>query len=187
MTPAVLCANSDQYLRSDTIHMKNKDKEKFRVLSIYPTITGFGYSVFEGADDPIDWGVKSIRENKNLICLEKAERLIDFYSPDLVVTEDYTGDRSHRCERVKQLIDGLTSLCEKKDQKIRKFSKSATYGVFEKFGSFNKHEIAQNIARWFPSLDPYLPEPRKPWKSEDYRMGIFDSMALALTFFYIEK
>jgi hypothetical protein len=34
-----------------------------------------------------------------------------------------------------------------------------------------------------PAFERYVPPPRKPWKSEDARMGIFDAAALALTFF----
>ena len=36
----------------------------------------------------------------------------------------------------------------------------------------------------FPELAPRLPRSRKPWMSEDYRMSIFDAVALALTFFF---
>jgi hypothetical protein len=35
-----------------------------------------------------------------------------------------------------------------------------------------------------PELAPRLSRFRKPWMSEDYRMSIFDAVALALTFFF---
>ena len=47
-----------------------------------------------------------------------------------------------------------------------------------------KQEIAIAIAEHFPELAPRLPRSRKPWMSEDYRMSIFDAVALALTFFF---
>ena len=47
-----------------------------------------------------------------------------------------------------------------------------------------KQEIAIAIAERFPELAPRLPRFRKPWMSEDYRMSIFDAVALALTFFF---
>ena len=47
-----------------------------------------------------------------------------------------------------------------------------------------KQEIAIAIAERFPELAPRLPRSRKPWMSEDYRMSIFDAVALALTFFF---
>ena len=46
-----------------------------------------------------------------------------------------------------------------------------------------KHGIAQTIAKHIPALSLYLPPARKPWMSEDARMGLFDAAALALMFF----
>jgi hypothetical protein len=38
------------------------------------------------------------------------------------------------------------------------------------------------IAKHIP-FEQHVPPPRKPWKSEDARMGLFDAAALALVFF----
>ena len=47
-------------------------------------------------------------------------------------------------------------------------------------GKGTKHTLAQIIARRFPEeLGHRLPPKRRPWESEDYRMGIFDAVALA--------
>jgi hypothetical protein len=35
--------------------------------------------------------------------------------------------------------------------------------------------------KWFEDLQPLSPKLRKAWESEDYNMGIFDAMALAVT------
>jgi hypothetical protein len=40
------------------------------------------------------------------------------------------------------------------------------------------------IAKRMPAFEPFQPAPRKPWQSEDARMGIFDAAALALTFYH---
>lgn len=167
--------------------MKTNDDSTTRVLSIYPTTRGFGYSIFEGARNPIDWGVNSVRKDKNKTCIEKIERLIDFYQPEVVVSEDYKGEGSRRCLRIRKLIDDITNLCDKKNVVIKKYSRSKITDVFDDFGSFNKHQIAQTIANWLPPLAPYLPPPRKPWMSEDYRMAIFDSISLTLTYYYIDE
>jgi hypothetical protein len=55
--------------------------------------------------------------------------------------------------------------------------------AFAEFGLPNKHSMAELIAKHIPALEHYLPPPRKPWMSEDARMGIFDAAALALVFF----
>jgi hypothetical protein len=48
-----------------------------------------------------------------------------------------------------------------------------------------KNEIAEAIARRVPALHLYVPPARKPWMSEDARMGIFDAAALAFMYFHI--
>jgi len=48
----------------------------------------------------------------------------------------------------------------------------------------NKQLIAVAIGRRFPELAPHVPPYRKCWMSEDYRMSIFDAVALALTYFH---
>jgi hypothetical protein len=46
-----------------------------------------------------------------------------------------------------------------------------------------KQEMAELLARQFPDdLAARLPPKRKPWKSEDTRMDIFDAVALAFAF-----
>ena len=50
-------------------------------------------------------------------------------------------------------------------------------------GFVNKQMLAELIAKHIPAFERYVPPPRKPWKSEDARMGIFDAAALALVFF----
>jgi hypothetical protein len=55
---------------------------------------------------------------------------------------------------------------------------------FAYLGSVTKDAIAMAIAKHIPAFERFLPRPRKPWESEDARMGIFDAAALALTFFH---
>jgi hypothetical protein len=59
--------------------------------------------------------------------------------------------------------------------------------VFSESGASTKYEIAVAIAQRFPELAPRLPRFRKPWMSEDYRMSIFDAVALAIAFFQFQK
>jgi hypothetical protein len=54
---------------------------------------------------------------------------------------------------------------------------------FAYLGRVTKDTIAAAVAKHIPAFERFLPPPRKPWKSEDARMGIFDAAALALTFF----
>ncbi len=46
----------------------------------------------------------------------------------------------------------------------------------------NKYGIAVALSDRFPELADRVPAKRKPWQSEDYRMSIFDAMALGLAY-----
>ena len=46
-----------------------------------------------------------------------------------------------------------------------------------------KQMVAEAIAKHIPAFERYVPPPRKPWMSEDSRMGLFDAAALGLVFF----
>jgi Holliday junction resolvasome RuvABC endonuclease subunit len=73
----------------------------------------------------------------------------------------------------------------KREVKVRSFSRAKVKQAFSESGASNKHEIATTIAGRFPELAPRLPRFRKPWMSEDYRMSIFDAVALGVTFFHV--
>jgi hypothetical protein len=59
--------------------------------------------------------------------------------------------------------------------------------VFEQFGAKSKYEIANKIIAWFPQLASRAPKIRKAWMDEDYNMGIFDALALAITHKYLTE
>ena len=48
---------------------------------------GFGFVVLEGGTKLLDWGTRSIREDKTETTLTKIQELIELYRPDLVVAE----------------------------------------------------------------------------------------------------
>jgi hypothetical protein len=57
------------------------------------------------------------------------------------------------------------------------------YLTFASAGLANKQSLAEVIAKYIPAFERHVPPPRKPWMSEDARMGLFDAAALALVFF----
>lgn len=155
-----------------------------RVLAIDPTTHGFGFAVLEGKDQLIDWGVRSTGEGeKNEQCLNLLSDLIDRYGPEVIVVEDYTKKESHRCSRVRELLRAVLDLASEKHLRARMLSRVQVKKHFAPIGARSKHDIAKAVAKRFPELAPRLPPYRQPWMSEDYRMAIFDSVGLALTFY----
>src|SRR5215467_13579765 len=154
-----------------------------RVLAIDPSTRGFGFAVLEGPSRLIDWGVKETKTEKKKRSLTFIEALIEQYQPKVVIVEDYAAKGSRRCSRVRELIDDISKLAVKRKVKVRSFSRLKVKRALAEASASNKYEIAIAIAKRFPELAPRLPRFRKPWMSEDYRMSIFDAVALAITFF----
>jgi len=160
--------------------MNRRPNREIRVLAIDPSIRGFGFAVLEGPNRLIDWGVKETKSEKNRTALKLINDLIDEYQPNAIIVEDYSAKGSRRCRRVCDLINDISKLAAKRKIKVRSFSRAKVKQSFSESGASNKQDIAIAIAGRFPELAPRLPRFRKPWMSEDYRMSIFDAVALGL-------
>lgn len=163
--------------------MKNLFAKEIRVLAIDPVNKGFGYAVFEGPDKLIDWGVKSTKSIDKRRRLEQLFDLMERYSPDVIVVEDYADKGSRRGAQAKDLIRMILITASAMEIKTCALSPADVRNAFSQFGAATKYSIATILAKKFPELAPRLPPIRKPWMSEDYRMSIFDAVSLAWTFF----
>ena len=163
--------------------MRKSPASETRVLAIDPTTKGFGFAVLEGPARLVDWGVREMQGESRDRSMTQVADLINRYWPDVVVLEDHRDRSSRRCLRIRKLIRAIGRLAARKGVQVLSVSRAAIRRTFSECGARTKHQIAAAVAKRLPELTPRLPRPRKPWMSEDYRMAIFDAVALALTFF----
>jgi hypothetical protein len=164
--------------------MKRARSKPVRVLGLSPSTGGVGFAVLEDGQKLIDWGVKSIKGDKNLESIKKIEGLILHYRPDLLAFENYEADGSQRHGRVRQLGHEMSNLAEYHKLKVSLLSRKQVLQFFFADGEGTKYAVANILARRFSEeLGHRLPPKRKPWMNEDYRMDIFDAVAWALTHF----
>lgn len=157
-----------------------------RVLALDPITKGFGFAVLDGPHNLIDWGLKGTsrwEEPRERWCLRQLAELIDFYQPDRVVIEDCLDSRSRRSQTSRRLIERMLVMARERDVVGRRISQAELRRAFAAEGACTKYERALAIATRFPELAWRVPPIRKPWMSEDSRMGIFDAVALGLAFF----
>jgi Holliday junction resolvasome RuvABC endonuclease subunit len=154
------------------------------VLAVYPSTRGFAFVVFEGSLSPVDWSVREVRgRHKNQRCLVGIVAVLERYRPDVLVLQDMSPTGTRRAHRLRELNASIRELAEDWGIPVYAYSRAQVREAFEPFGLANKRSIAETIAKHIPAFDQYLPPIRKPWMSEDARMGLFDAAALALTFF----
>jgi hypothetical protein len=152
-----------------------------RVLSFDVRASRFGFAMFEGSDELLDWGVKSFRNGVNAVKVpasKKLASLLSEFQPHLVVLEKSLP------RETSWLVLTIMRLARKQKVPVRLISPAEVRKRFVGQEQ-DKHAIAMILSGRFPELAERLPPKRKPWQSEDYRMSIFDATALGLT--YIES
>jgi len=154
------------------------------VMAVYLNTRGFAFVLFESSLSPVDWGMKESRgPRKHAQCLAKVTSILDQSQPDVLVLQDTSPKGTPRALRITKLNAAIAELAESRRMLVHAYSRADVWIAFKEFGVSNKYDIARVIAVHVPAFERFVPPPRKPWKSEDARMGIFDAAALALTFF----
>jgi Holliday junction resolvasome RuvABC endonuclease subunit len=163
--------------------MNQINPKHFRILTIAPSTRGFGFVVLEGQETLVDWGVKTVKGDKNIQSLKKVEELIAHYQPGVLVLEDASAKYSRRSPRIRKLSQQIIKMAVARKVSVKLFSRDQVMKTFIADGQGTKHALAEIIAKRFPEeLGSRLPPKRKPWMSEDSRMNIFDAVALVLAF-----
>ena len=158
------------------------------VLSIYLNSRGFAFAIFEGQMAPLDWGAVEIRgKDKRARVLLRIGALLSRYMPDVLVLQDMSEHGTRRTHRIRRLNEDIAEHAEAFCIPVVNYSRAQVRRCFQHLGAVTKDSIAAEVAKNIPAFERFLPPPRKIWKSEDARMGIFDAAALALTFFYSRK
>ena len=152
-----------------------------RILAIDLRSRSFGFAVFEGPTRLLDWGVRSFRQGINAVKIPaslKFAGLMDEFSPSTIVVRKGSVESRKKAG----MRQALVTQAEKHRIPVRLLSRRVVKNAF--VGSNrNKYAIAVALAKQLPELVPKLPSVRKIWKSEDYRMSIFDAAALGVAYF----
>jgi len=156
-----------------------------RVIALDVRSRSFGFVVFEGPNEILDWGIRSFRSGGNAAKVPAATKLLsllDEFTPSAVVIRE----RTTRSARKPKLLTIIERQARCRRIPVRFISRRDVSRAFVGFES-NKYEVASALARQFPDLASRLPPKRKIWQSEDYRMGIFDAAAVGVAYFTRRK
>lgn len=152
-----------------------------RVLALDVRASRFAFAACEGDRKLLDWGVRSFRKGVNAVTgpvNQKCGALMDYFAPSVIVVKRRDGDTN---ERRRAMYEAVLLEAAKRRIPVRLLSRKTVNQVFAG-SNRNKYAVAQAVAKRFPELAPRLPPPPKIWKSEDYRLSIFDAAALAVAY-----
>ena len=170
--------NIDRYT---TIPGEEETRE--RVLAIYLTYRGFGFTEFEDPNTVLDWGHASVDFHDPEIFKKRLIALIENNQVETVLS--YSTHK--RPQQIQRNIASLQEICKSQAVKCKILPKEEVHSLFESFGAQTKYQRARLVASHIPDLTHKLPPPRKPWMSEDLRMSIFESACLAITYFHMKQ
>jgi hypothetical protein len=153
-----------------------------RILAIDLRARSFGFVAFEGPTRLLDYGVRSFRQGVNKVKIPastKIAALMDQCAPSTVVLKQWTADTNRKRARMREAVARQAGLRQIPVRLLpRRVIRNAFVG-----DDRNKYTIASALAKQFPELAAKLPPKRKIWQSEDYRMSIFDAVALGVAYF----
>src|SRR6516165_9248020 len=159
-------------------------KRHLITLAIYFSTRGASFVLFEGTLDPYDWGIFEVRgPRREAKCQLHIMRLLDQYEIDVLVLQNTGREGTRRASRLTTLNAAVEAAAQQDGVPVFKYSRADVYSAFASAGFSNKQTLAEVIAKHIPAFERHVPPPRKPWKSEDARMALFDAAALALVFF----
>ena len=162
-----------------------KKQELPIVLAIDPTVKGFGFTVFEGPGNLVNWGLVTCKLNRRRGEFARIDRLLHIHEPNVVIFESL--EQSLRRARSRQFLEELAVHCQQRNVATARYRLDEVKCMFSVFDKRNKRSIATQIATWFPELQARLPEIHRWYEREDERYGIFDAAAFALTHYYLSE
>lgn len=155
------------------------------IFAAYPNVRGFGYALIQLPERLLDHGVASVRPMSNDALVRRIARQIDHFRPDVVVLRQAEG-LPPSAKRITNAINRITELAIERGIPVRQYSKEQVRFVFERFGAVTNYEIARKLAEWIEGLEGIEIRPLKSYEPEAYYQGIFDALALAVCYGYMD-
>jgi hypothetical protein len=150
-------------------------------LSIYPNSRGFGFVVVEGPGMLVDYRICTVKPASNDLVLARFKKILALHNPTVVLLREAELSKSDRKQRIPKLVVAISKFLKSKNIPVYRYSREQIKNAFDQFGATTKYDIAQGIASQYDELKELAPKQRKAWMEEDYRMGIFDALALVGT------
>ncbi|HRG68379.1 MAG TPA: hypothetical protein PLS73_05990 [Saprospiraceae bacterium] len=166
----------------------NTQSKKYKIVfAIYPNANGFGFVYMDGPRKLLDFGVVRLNPISNSKTLEEIKESLGYFRPSLIILLDPEAKSSRTGFRIRNLIYRITEFAKQENLAVVQISRDQIRDVFENFGASTKYEISQWLLAEFKELETRKPKDRQLWTSEDRNMAVFDSLSLAMTWFWLDS
>ncbi len=157
------------------------------ILALYPTAYGVGYALLYTPNKLVDCGLGHIRPVNSKKSLERMEKYLSFYEPDIVLLRGFEKREEKLYKRTQKLIQAISEKAEDLGLKVHHYTRTQIKEVFAQFGKNSKYEISQKIIEWYPRTQEYEYPKRKRWMAENHFAGVFDAISLGIVHYYLTQ
>lgn len=166
--------------------MQREPIETTRLLALHVRPQRFGFAVFKGPKQLLDWGGGTYPPRSGRIAAQVSKRLdplLRIYGPSVVIARKLSA-REQRQYDLRPIVSVVKGHAAKHSAEFVPIGRKEVHQVFLRSDrKVTKYQIAAQVAICFPELLWKLPPPRKPWQKEHYNMAIFDAVALGISYF----
>ncbi len=157
----------------------NKNK---RILAIDPGTHYIGVAVLDGTKLAY-YGVKTLSRQKSPhVILTEGRRvirnLIDDFKPDILAVEKTFFANNRNSDLLNIFANEIGVIGRRKTLHVRVIAANTVRKTICGNGKATKRQVAEEVARRYPELSPYLSSDRR-WK-EKFNYNMFDAVALGV-------
>ena len=157
-----------------------------RALALELRPRRFGFAVFEGPSQLLDWGACTYgrpRDSQSITAATRIAPLIDTYTPSVAIVRKRTKLSSDVAKAMVAVTLRIEGELKRHEVRLQSVDADEVRYFFGQYGCKTKHDIASVLADWFEELAWKLPPKRKPWQSERHSTALFDAVAVGVAFF----
>lgn len=174
---------------STPMHRQSHHNKIPSVLSFYPNTRGIGYSFFQSNKEHFVSEMITTRNRfSNEKYLQRMKQKIENFNPQIIVLPEYRKNKgSVKSERIRVLIKQIANYAKRQGIPIHFHTRHRIREVFSIYNVMTKYDIAKLICSWIPSLESQMYKPRSGQRMEPYSSAVFESISLAITYFYLNE
>jgi len=145
-----------------------------RILGVTSTTRGCAFATIENHNRLVDWAVSSIPPSEEA-AFETISKVLRKMRPLFIALDRLAGAKKRtRGKAFDKALERASA-----DRRIMILSVDRRKAASGRHSQPNRWDIAEEMAKRFPEIAHKLPSRRKPWQSDDDRIGLFLALAAA--------
>lgn len=158
-----------------------------RIIAIDVRSQQFGYAVFDGPDQLLDYGGGQLRpggQRGASLASKRMKQLINLFVPSAIALKRPDRSVTRKHPGIFVIVRALQTEASANLIPHRLILRHEIRDSFAGFAARNKYQVAVTVSQMFPELKRKLPGERKLGDPEHPRMVIFDAISVGVAYWH---